>query len=430
MLVKIDHYPLKLTRAQTPYASIAPVFSGIIARYAIIDKIKGSKSMSEKLVVQTHDKIHLDESANTDQKTAGLDTQSDQIVTTLFALDATEVRAQQQKAMSIRELGADVQREIYKRSALLKQPMSKLVNDAEDGGEVANALLALQENTAKINPDRFDFDMGTLRRLLSMIPGIGTPLSRWFAQYQSVEGVIQTIVKSLEDGQQQLKRDNTTLKDDQLTMRELTIKLEHYIELGSLLDKKITAKLAEDTTLEQAQQHFIEEDVLFPLRQRILDLQQQLAVNQQGILTTEVIVRNNRELIRGVSRSLNVTVSALNIAATLALALQSQKKVLKGVEAINKTTDDLLAQTASKLKTQGVDIHKQASSAQLNVDKLKAAFADVDSALHDMSIFRREALPQMSQSIDEMSQLTASMGERVEQLKSAENAHEHIVLDV
>lgn len=387
--------------------------------------------MTDGLTVQTHKNIQLnDADGSKEDMTNTLEKKSDQIINSLFDLDNKDLRAQQQKAVSIRELGSGVQREIYNRSTMLKQPMSKLVNDAEDGGSVAHALLALQEQTDKINPNSFDFTMSGIRRLLAKIPGVGTPISKWFAKYQSVDGVIQSIITSLKDGKNQLQRDNTTLKDDQITMRELTFKLQDYVALGVMLDEKITTRLESETDLDTPKRQFVEEEILFPLRQRILDLQQQLAVNQQGFLTTEVIIRNNRELIRGVDRSLNVTITALNIATTLALALQTQKNVLSGVEAVNKTTDDLLSQTASKLKTQGVEIHKQASSAQLDIDKLKGAFLDVKTALEDINKFRREALPQMSTSINEMNQLTSDMNESIQKLETGENAQDEILLEV
>ena len=74
---------------------------------------------------------------------------------------------------------------------------------------------------------------------------------------------------------------------------------------------------------------FITEEVLFPLRQRVMDLQQMLVVNQQGIMAIEVVIRNNKELIRGVDRARNVTVTALKISVTVASALYNQKIVLK-----------------------------------------------------------------------------------------------------
>ena len=71
----------------------------------------------------------------------------------------------------------------------------------------------------------------------------------------------------------------------------------------------------------------------FALRQRRSDLQQQLSVNRQDVLTMEIIIRNNKGLIRGVNRALNVTVGALQVAVTVAMALENQKIVLNKVTA-------------------------------------------------------------------------------------------------
>src|SRR5690606_12096291 len=144
---------------------------------------------------------------------------------------------------------------------------------------------------------------------------------------------------------------------------------------------------------DDSRRSFMEEELLFPLRQRILDLQQQLAVSQQGILALEVVIRNNRELIRGVDRSINVTVSALNVAVVVAMALANQRLVLDRVRSINTTTSDLIAGTAQALRTQGVEIQTQASSTVLDMEKLEQAFNDVIGAIDEVSRYRREALP-------------------------------------
>lgn len=380
----------------------------------------------ELKAAEHHDVAVVNQEENVDPKLAA---QAEQIVAGIFSIDPKAHREKLNNATAISNLGARVQQEIRSQSAMLKQPMTKLVNDAEDGGPVAQSLLSLQEKTNDINPNRINFNAGGLARLLAKIPGVGTPVSRWIAKYQSVDGVIKDIVKSLEDGQGQLKRDNAILQDDQVKMRELTQKLEDFVKMGQLMDGKIEQKLNSIGEADPRFQ-FIQEEILFPLRQRILDLQQQLAVNQQGVLTIEVIIRNNKQLINGVQRSLNVTVTALGIAATLALALQTQKKVLEGVQAVNKTTDDLIAQTAAQLKTQGAEIHKQAAGAQLDIDKLKQAFSDVEQALSDINRFRREALPTMASSIVEMDKLTGDMEKSIQKLEGGTKAQDELVFDI
>ncbi|MFT6325185.1 MAG: hypothetical protein ACJAYK_000146 [Crocinitomicaceae bacterium] len=334
---------------------------------------------------------------------------ADDLIKSLLALTDKDLREKQKFSDAIQTIGAPIQQKLAQQSKLLKAPMAALIQDANDGGLVANGLLSLQENVNEINPNRVDFSMGTVRRLLSKIPGFGTPISKWFAKYQAVDSVINDVVKSLEDGKGQLQRDNTTLRDDQIRMRELTFQLEDYIKLAQVMDIKLEEVIKALPAGEDVKRKFLEEELLFSLKQRIIDLQQQRAVNQQGVVATEVILRNNRELINGVNRALNVTVTALNTAATLQIALQRQRKVLEGVQAVTKTTNDLIAGTAEQLKTQGTQIQQQATEATLDIETLKKAFADVDTALNDISQFRRNALPQMATSIKELDDMTGKM---------------------
>ena len=120
--------------------------------------------------------------------------------------------------------------------------------------------------------------------------------------------------------------------------------------------------------------------------------------------------------MRGVNRTLHVTVSALNVGATLAIALANQKNVLEKVESVNKTTGDLIAGTAERLKTQGAQIHKQAASAMIDIDQLKQAFADIKDAMEDIATFRTNALPQMAQSVAELDRLTTEAAAQIEKM--------------
>jgi uncharacterized protein YaaN involved in tellurite resistance len=210
----------------------------------------------------------------------------------------------------------------------------------------------------------------------------------------------------------------------------MTLKLEKAIKLGQLIDQRLQGALETEILTDDPKHRFISEELLFPLRQRIQDLQQQLLVNQQGYLTTELVIRNNKELIRGVTRAINVTVNALQVAVTLALALANQKIVLEKIQAISATTDNLIAGTAERLKTQGVEIHKQASSSQLNIDTLKQAFNDIRSALDDISRYRQEALPKMANDILEMDKLAAESEEQIKRFEKAQTATKDFSIEI
>lgn len=340
----------------------------------------------------------------------------------LVNLDPKDFESQEGMKLAVEDMGRGLQRQAAHRSKMLQQPIKDLSERGADGGPVANALVDLKMEVEALDPNRFDFSAGWASRLLGMIPGVGTPLKRYFTKYESAQTVIDAIIRSLEEGGEQLKRDNVTLREDQLAMRELTVKLERQILLAQLLDQKLQYKLDREISADDPRQKFVQEELLFPLRQRIMDLQQQLAVNQQGVLSTAIVIGNNQELVRGVDRALNVTVSALQVAVTVALALVNQRIVLDKITALNTTTSNLIAGTAATLRTQGVAIQTQASQSMLDIDSLKSAFADINAAMDEISRFRQEALPKMAQTILEFNEMTAGGEAAIQQLEKGRQA--------
>jgi uncharacterized protein YaaN involved in tellurite resistance len=340
----------------------------------------------------------------------------------LLAVDPANQDSRVSSLAAVEGMGRDLQRRSATKSRMLRAPLRDLTRGTEEGSPVARSLSDLRIEVEKLDPASLDLDPGWMTRALGRIPGVGTPLKRYFMRFESSQTAIDSIIKSLESGRDQLKRDNVTLNDDQKQMRDLTLTLTDQIALAQALDETVVYRLDDEIALDDARRQFIEEELVFVLRQRTMDLQQQLAVNQQGVLATELVIRNNRELVRGVNRSVDVTVSALQVAVTVALALAHQKVVLDKVEAINRTTSDLIAGTAERLKTQGTQIHEQAASAMLDMESLKSAFADINIALDEVSRYRREALPEMANTILELDQLTADGEEAIQRLEHGDAA--------
>ena len=305
----------------------------------------------------------------------------------------------------VERMGREIQKRCSRRSKMLQAPIRALAEKGEDGGDVANALTSLREQVEDLDPGSLDLKAGWISRTLGRLPGVGSPLKRYFTKFESAQTVIDAIDRSLINGREQLRRDNITLREDQKEMRSLTGDLERQIVMGQVLDGKLAEALDGELAEDETRRGFVEAELLFPLRQRVMDLQQQLAVNQQGVLAIEIVRRNNDELMRGVDRARNVTMSALNVAVTVAMALQNQRINLERITALNTTTSGLIANTAAQLKTQGAEIHAQAASANLDMDALKSAFNDVNDALDAIASYRRKALPAMAATIGELDEL-------------------------
>lgn len=360
-----------------------------------------------------------------------LETKADSFVENLVDFSNEDIDAQESKKAAVEMLGEKTQKEAAHRSQMLQRPIKDLQTRSQDGGEVSSALIDLKLKVEELDPNKIDFGKpGWGTRVLGVIPVVGNPLKKYFSRYEKSQTIIDAILNSLKNGEKQLKRDNIMLLEDQKKMRIMTLKLEKLIKLGEMVDTKLQYKLEREITPEDPKAKFIEEELLFPLRQRIMDLQQQLAVNQQGVLAIEIIIRNNRELIRGVNRAINVTVNALQVAVTVALALAHQKIVIDKIAAVNETTSNLISATAARLKTQGAEIHKQAASSMLDAEKLKGAFNDIKAALDDISSFRKEALPRMAQTILEFDELTQKGEEAIKKFEKGNKVNPSVTLDI
>ncbi|SFH30812.1 toxic anion resistance protein [Modicisalibacter xianhensis] len=351
---------------------------------------------------------------------AELAARADAFVDELLAQEGAGASAEAQRR-AVDEMGAEVQRKAAHQSEMLKTPMRKLAHQGDEGGPVAQALTNLRGRMQDLDPNRHSLSRGGFDRVLARIPGVGSSLQRYFRKYESAQQALDAIIQELEGGRDMLRRDNLTLSDDQDALRDTLEQLHHQIELGRMIDERLTWR-SEVLDANDPQRAFIEEELLFPLRQRIVDLQQQLTVSQQGVLALEVVIRNNRELIRGVDRAINVTVSALSVAVTVALALANQRLVLDRVEAINTATSDMIAGTAKALRGQGVDIQNRSSSAMLDMQKLEQAFQDVLAAIDDVSRYRREALPKLDAQIDRLDTLARRGDEAIDRLDKGNDA--------
>lgn len=351
---------------------------------------------------------------------------ADNFVEAILKADLAGSERQDHRA-NIDGMGLELQRQSSQQNRLLQEPIKKLSEAGSDGGPVANALIDLKTQVDDLNPNHMDFSVSSFARIFSWIPGIGNTLEKYFLRYESSQGILDQITISLEEGRGTLERDNVTLDHEQGRMRDLAKQLDQQIKLGQLIDKKLEEAAAKISVSDADRATFIREELLFPLRQRIMDLQQQLAVNQQAVLAMEVIIRNNRELIRGVDRALNVTVSALAVAVTVALALNNQKLVLDRINALNTTTSNLIAGTAKQLRTQGVEIQKQASSAMLDMNALKSAFADIDQALTEISRYRQEALPEMAAQIVELDHMAEEAEKVIQKMERGKSSAESII---
>ena len=355
--------------------------------------------------------------------------QADAWIENILAIEPRDLDTQNAVNMEAKSLGGGVEAELAQQSKLLQAPMSELMNDADNGSDVAENLLKMEEYARDIDPNGFDFStVSGVRAFLAKI-GFPTPLQRWIAKYQSTEAIIKSIETGLQQGKDKLKRDNVTLKEDQIRYRKILLKLDDYIAFAAYVDETIDANVA--AISDDEKKRFLQDEVLFPIRQRHQDLITSKAVFQQAWVTSEFIIKTNEELIRGVDRALKHTLVALGVASSLAIALARQKKVLVALQSSKQITEKMIQDISDRLLEQGTAIMAQASEPYIQVEVMKAAFTKTLQAMDEVSKYRAEAIVSMKGGIEELRNMTDDMDKNVKRIEQGQQAREQfkVLLD-
>ena len=174
-----------------------------------------------------------------------------------------------------------------------------------------------------------------------------------------------------------------------------------YVGLASRPNPVRPHRATQSTDPEKAK--VLQQDVLFPVRQKVTDLLTQLAVAGQGYLALDLIRRNNLELVKGVDRATTTTISALRTAVIVAQALANQKLVLDQITALNTTTGNIIESTAHLLQNQTAAINEQASTSTINVEQLQRAFTAIYQTMDAIADYRVKALDSMGKTVQALS---------------------------
>lgn len=297
----------------------------------------------------------------------------------------------------------DIQAAAQISNRLLEQPARSLRGGLMDEtSSVSRSLLELRKTLEDLDPSR-QGDLLAPKRLLGLFP-MGNRLKDYFLRFESAQSHLDAILKSLYDGQDELRKDNAAIEEEKIQAWSIMERLEQYIYIGRRIDAALEAQLGELDRTDPEKARIVREELLFYIRQKVQDLLTQLAVTVQGYLAMDMIRKNNLELIKGVDRTATTTLSALRTAVIVAQALANQRLVLEQVSALNSRTGDLIASTAEMMKTQAGAIHEKAANATLDLQQLRGAFTQIYATLDLMANYKIKALANMQTTVNALSQ--------------------------
>ena len=308
-----------------------------------------------------------------------------------------------EKVNSIHQLGsAEIRASAQISNRMLDRPAKSMDKALFDNSPIAKSLTELRGVVEELDPSK-QGSLSSPRKFLGLIP-MGKTVQDYFRKYESSQTHINAIIESLYNGKDELMKDNATIEQEKVNMWTLMQSLRQYIYVGKKIDERLEQKISELEASDPEKARIVKEEMLFYIRQKNMDFLTQLAVNIQGYLALDMIRKNNLELIKGVDRATTTTISALRTAVMVSQALSSQKLVLDQINALNSTTGSLIESTSVMLKRQTAQVHEQASSSSVDLEKLQKAFNNIYETMDAIDTFKVKALGNMQQTINVLTQ--------------------------
>lgn len=351
--------------------------------------------------------------------TVKLDAQVSGFVGELLRLDvhSEEFRT---RLGALHSLGdSDVRASASVSNRMLERPVGAMERGGiSETSTISTGLVRLRNQIEELDPSR-QGDLFSPRRLLGLIP-FGSRIRDYFDKYRSSQTHLNAIIDSLYRGQDELRKDNAAIEQEKTNLWALMQRLQQWVYIGKKMDATLTARVAELEGSDKDKAKIVKEELLFAVRQKVMDLLTQLAVNSQGYMALDLIRRNNLELIKGVDRATTTTVSALRTAVIVAQALSDQKLVLDQITALNTTTGNLIESTGHMLKEQTGQIYEQATSSTIKLEQLQSAFRDIYATMDMITEYKSKALTNMSRTVDALTTEVDKARQHLDRIRSGQ----------
>lgn len=302
-------------------------------------------------------------------------------------------------------------------SKKLDAAMSKL--QGSDGNAVFDQMISLNSKLKEIHPSQFDLENGILGKIFPFL----SKTRNYFKKFQSTNSLIEEMQGRLEKAINEQKMDMDFLKEDKIQLMNIAVGVRRAVEFNMKLKSKLEYRLNE--LEDEEAKKFLESQLIFNVTREIQGLQELLTVNLQGQQSFEMLLRSGKDLVESANRCINVSISAVKIAAIVAHVVNGQKKMLEAIKEVNSTAEMMIKHNSTVLNTTIKEIGQQAVSTNLNVDVLINAIDTSVQAIEDDIKFRREALPKMNENIQRLAAASDKAQKSVDQMAKARSQNEN-----
>jgi uncharacterized protein YaaN involved in tellurite resistance len=300
---------------------------------------------------------------------------------------------------SIEQYGNATMQRMRQKNNAMSISISQLSSSSPDGGELGRGLAGLSSEMKKLDP--------TSVIKSRLFGGIHKSIQEYLVKYDRIDEVIKGIMNTLERGKKTLDYDIQTLRQEENASRELLSQLnEEIANLEKMFvnaEKQLTLMKKEDANPEDIK--FMELDLISTIGRRLQDMRTAQASCTLSIITSDTIIRTNRELMYQVDIAKTVSITTLRSAAMQLMALQNQSGIKTSVDSMTKATEDLLVASSTIMKDQSVSVYIGTLSSGISRESLELAYKNTFSAIDSIDKFRKDAIPKIQENISKLREL-------------------------
>ncbi|AKG04774.1 toxic anion resistance protein [Salimicrobium jeotgali] len=301
------------------------------------------------------------------------------------------------------DLGEKEQRVAGETMDSLKRPVNDLMNKSNN--DIPRTLNELKNVVSDLDPKQTEGNAVT--RLFYKMSN-KKPIERYMKKYETVDGRIETIVRSLLAGKDQLEEDSVELGLIKESARERIYELEKQIYLGKklfqLLKEKEGTGEHDDALIEEGKEKIIT---------RTRNMTQMKSVLIQSISSVDIIKRNNEKLKESIRNAVTLTKNIITVSATIQLALNNQKEVIDTVNGVNKATEEMLLSNSRNLRDNTKEATSMMENPAISIEALQESFDNVFEALETTEQSSERIIASSEQFIEEMDQLNANVRKKL-----------------
>ena len=270
----------------------------------------------------------------------------------------------------INSFAKDTINDVEQKTKMINYAVNGITNISDIESSLENNLDSLEIKIKKLYPSDLDF----LKKKNSFI---FNPIKRYFNNIKKEEIVFSNLITDIDKEKNIMKNDNITLGIECERLKNIIEILEKEIEKGEEYKKIIKNTIGDEKS---------KNDLLDKLEKKIIDLKEILIVKQQSLLAIELVIKNNEEIIRNITRIKNVTLEALNTAILVAHSLYNQKIVLKRIEDLKKSDENVWKATNSNLK--------EYQKNKVSIEELKLSFDNVIDTVNEVKNQNNKSFPE------------------------------------